>query len=408
MKDPSSSPYSLLRIRPRFAYDRRLYGSYALNCSEAFIARRGRTRPYVYWCALIMCASLLGALPLVHVDLTVQELGRVRPATERSTIVARTAGFIASLKVHDNDIVRAGDTLAILNSQALQAKFDFNAAQTKLINQELADLQGLIASVNARRPVALSSLQTAEYISGYQQFETLIRDAGLKVDRTTREMDRTKMLLAKKVVAARDADEATFQASEARTALETVYRQALASWEAEMVKKKTALDQLKSETHQLEEERELYYIKAPIEGAVIGLTGIVEGAFVQAGQAIGDISPTSDFIFDVSVPPKDVGRLYRGQDAKIQIDAYPYTVWGLLTGKVVSVSADYVHEGENNGGFKVIVRPDQDTFRTQEGLEGTLRKGMTGSARFFIARRSLLELVYENMDKLFNPARKDR
>jgi hypothetical protein len=46
MKEPES-PYSLLRIRPRFAYDRRLYGSYALNCAESFLARRGRCRPLV-------------------------------------------------------------------------------------------------------------------------------------------------------------------------------------------------------------------------------------------------------------------------------------------------------------------------------------------------------------------------
>jgi multidrug resistance efflux pump len=404
----SESPYSLLRIRPRFDADRRLYGSYALHCAESFLVRRGRCRPYVYWCALAMVAALLGALPIIKVDLTVQEFGRIRPATERSTIVAQTAGFISSLKVHDNDIVRAGDVLAVLNSRALQAKFDFNDSQTKVINQEVVDLGTLLGAVNARRPVAVTSLKTAEYIAEYQQFETQLRDAGLKMDRTNREMERSKLLLSKRVIAAKDVDEATFQANEARTALENVYRAALATWQAERVKKETGLDQLKSEAHQLAEERNLYYIKAPIDGAVIGLTGLVEGAFVQAGQSIGDISPTSDFVFDVSVPPKDVGRLYRGQSAKLQIDAYPYTVWGLLTGTVTSISADFVHEGENIGGFKVIVHPDTDTLRTHEGLEGTLRKGMTGSARFFIARRSLLELVYENMDKLFNPARKDR
>jgi multidrug resistance efflux pump len=406
MKD-YDAPYSLTRVRPRYD-DTRLYGSNALTCAESFLARRGRCRPYVYWCALLMCAVALVALPIVHVDLTVQEFGRVRPATERSAIVARTSGFIASLKVRDNDIVRGGDTLAVLNTAALQAKCDLNTTQTKLRDQELADLRSLIEAASAKRPPVLSSLQTAEYIAEYQQFSTQCHDADLKIERTAREMDRTKKLLAGKVVAARDADEATFAANEARMGLENVYRDALARWQAERVKQETALDELKTEAQQLAEERELYYIKAPVAGAVIGLTGIVEGSYVQAGQAIGDISPTSDFVFDVSVPPKDIGRLYKGQSAKLQIDAYPYTVWGLLTGEVASISADYVHEGENNGGFKVIVKPDRDTLRNSDGLEGMLRKGMTGNARFFIARRSLFALVYESMDKLFNHVYKER
>jgi membrane fusion protein, peptide pheromone/bacteriocin exporter len=137
------------------------------------------------------------------------------------------------------------------------------------------------------------------------------------------------------------------------------------------------------------------------------LAGVVEGIYVQAGQRICDISPTGDFVFDVSVPPKDIGRIFKDQTVKIQVDAYPYTVWGLMPGRVLRVSADYVQEGDNNGGFKVIVQPDRDSLQTRDGLTGSLKKGMTGNARFFIARRSLWELVYESMDKLFNPALKN-
>jgi membrane fusion protein, peptide pheromone/bacteriocin exporter len=166
MKD-YNRPYALAKVRPHYDYNR-LYGSNALTCAESFLARRGRFRPYIYWCALLIVTAFLAALPLVHIDLTVQELGRVRPATERSTIVARTGGFIASLKVKDNDLVQAGQTLAVLNTNALDAKFALNAEQTKLRERELADLDTLIAAVDAKR--AAYNLQTAEYIAQYQQF----------------------------------------------------------------------------------------------------------------------------------------------------------------------------------------------------------------------------------------------
>ena len=44
----------------------------------------------------------------------------------------------------------------------------------------------------------------------------------------------------------------------------------------------------------------------------------------------------------------------------------------------------------------------------RKGLKGSLKKGMTVTARFFVARRSLWELLYENLDIHFNPAHEMR
>jgi membrane fusion protein, peptide pheromone/bacteriocin exporter len=394
-------------MNPSQEYNRLYGGTYALTCAESFLTKRGRNRPYVYWTALVMCAAALLSLPIIHVDVTVQERGRVRPATERTAIVARTAGFISSIQVHDNDLVHTGDILLTLNTQGLQAKFDFNDSQTKVVTKELADLSYLLDHVGNKRPVLVNDLQTARYISEYQKFDTDCTNANLKVDRTDREMNRNKRLLANKVVAARDFEESSYQANEARVEREALNQQTLARWQADRVQKQTDLEHLETEARQLAEERNLYSVIAPLDGTVIGFEGVVEGSYVQSGQRIGDISPASDFVIDVSVPPKDIGRIFKGQSVNIQIDAYPYTIWGLLPGQVMRISADYVQESERNGAFQVIVHPDRDYLRTREGLTGSLKKGMTASARFFVARRSLWELVYESMDNLFNPALKN-
>jgi membrane fusion protein, peptide pheromone/bacteriocin exporter len=394
-------------MNARREYNRLYGGTYALTCAESFLTKQGRNRHYVYWTALVMCATALVSLPIIHVDVTVQERGRVRPATERSPIVARIAGFISSIKVHDNDLVHAGDVLLTLNTQGLQGKFDFNQMQTKETMKELADLGYLLACVCNKQPVVLTALQTARYISEYQKFDTQCHNVNLKIDRSEREMNRTKQLFGNKVVAARDVDESSYQANAARAEREVVYRQAVAQWQADKVQKELESEQHKSVARQLAEERDLYSVKAPLDGAVIGLEGVVEGSYVQSGQRIGDISPTSEFVIDVAVPPKDIGRIFKGQSVNIQVDAYPYTIWGLLPGRVIRISADYVQESEKSGAFKVIVKPDRDYLRTYEGLTGSLKKGMTGNARFFIARRSLWELVYESMDNLFNPATKN-
>jgi HlyD family secretion protein len=398
-------------MNQRREYDRLYGGTYALTCAESFLTKRGQNRPYTYWTALVMCASALVSLPIIQVDVTVQERGRVRPATERTAIVARTAGFISSIRVHDNDLVHAGDTLLTLNAQSLQAKIDFNEAQAKLVNEQLTDLGYLLDSAGSKRPVVIDKLQTAKYTSDYQKFDTQCRNANLKIDRSEREMNRTKQLFATKAVASRDVDEASFHANEARAERDQIYRDAVAQWQADKLQKETDLEQLQRDARQLADERDLYSVKAPLDGAVIGLAGLVEGSYVQTGQRIGDISPNSDFVFDVSVPPKDIGRIFTGQGVKMQVDAYPYTVWGLLPGQVTRVSADYVQEGESsgaNGAFRVIVQPERNSLQSRDGLTGPLMKGMTGNARFFVARCSLWELVYQSMDNLFNPAMRNQ
>jgi multidrug resistance efflux pump len=391
-------------MNARRDYNRLYGGTYALACAESYLAQQGRNRPYVYWTALVMCSTALISLPIIHLDVTVQERARVRPATERSPIVARIAGFISSIKVHDNDLVRAGEVLLTLNTQGLRAKCDFNYCQTKEVTKELADLGYLLACVGNKQPVSLTALQTARYISEYQRFDTECHNVDLKIDRANREMNRTKQLFSNKAVASRDVDESYYQSNEARAEREVLDRQTVARWQADKVQKELELEQHKSEARQLADEEDLYSVKAPLDGAVIGLEGVVEGNYVQGGQRLGDISPTSDFVVDVSVPPKDIGRIFKGQSVNLQVDAYPYTIWGLLPGRVVRISADYVQESEKSGSFKVIVKPDRDDLRTREGLTGYLKNGMTGNARFFISRRSLWELVYESMDKLFNPA----
>ena len=383
----------------------RLYGGpQALNGAESFLARQGRNSPYVYWTALVGCSVAFITLPLVHVDVTVQERGRVRPAAERSAIVARTAGFIASVRVHDNDLVHTGETLFVLNAGALEAKVDFNRSQTASVEKELADLNYLLDRVGEIKSVSVGDLQTAKYISDYQKFDTECANADLKIARAEREMHRTRQLLTDKIVSSREFDQAVDEAKLAGVERELIARQAVAQWQTDKVQKRFELEQLKTQVRQLAEEENLYSVKAPVDGAVLGLEGVFEGSYVQSGQRVGDISPTSNFVVDALVPPKDIGRIYQDQSVNLQIDAYPYTLWGLLPGRVIRISADYVQENDANSAFKVIVRPDRDYLQAHQGLKGLLKKGMTVTARFVVARRSLWELLYESVDSLFNPA----
>ncbi|MBI3884159.1 MAG: hypothetical protein HY302_00255 [Opitutae bacterium] len=59
--------------------------------------------------------------------------------------------------------------------------------------------------------------------------------------------------------------------------------------------------------------------------------------------------------------------------------------------------------GPTPAGFKVLVRPAATFLALPNGLRGELKKGLTLSARFLVARRSVLQLFYEDASAWLNP-----
>ena len=112
------------------------------------------------------------------------------------------------------------------------------------------------------------------------------------------------------------------------------------------------------------------------------------GSFVSAGQKIGEISPDSALLAINYVKPSDIGLIKKGQKARFQIDAFNYNQWGLLTGMVTDISDDIVMINQNPY-FKVKCKLNKDFLQLKNGYKGQVKKGMSFSVHFTIARRSL-------------------
>jgi len=70
-----------------------------------------------------------------------------------------------------------------------------------------------------------------------------------------------------------------------------------------------------------------YEIRAPFAG-VAGLRQVSEGAYVAAGTDIARLEKIDQLKLDFRVPELYFGKLRRGQDVKVLVDAYPGTSFG--------------------------------------------------------------------------------
>lgn len=136
---------------------------------------------------------------------------------------------------------------------------------------------------------------------------------------------------------------------------------------------------------QIEARRSRASIVSPISGIVtrqfVEVGGVISGGDVRlsgqpSAQPVAEIAETGSTEFQADVDQADVARLRVGQPATVQIDALPRQVFQSVTREIAAAPMP-----DPTGRVRYVIRLP---LRAADGL---LKIGMTGSARFVIARK---------------------
>jgi hemolysin D len=105
-----------------------------------------------------------------------------------------------------------------------------------------------------------------------------------------------------------------------------------------------------------EQRTSLQKLTAPIDGIVQQLAIHTIGGVVTPAQMLMLIVPTESRLeIEAMVPNRDIGFVEPGQDAAIKIDTFNFTRYGLLHGKVLSISQDAItHNKPQDRGNEAI------------------------------------------------------
>lgn len=102
-------------------------------------------------------------------------------------------------------------------------------------------------------------------------------------------------------------------------------------------------------------------IKAPQDGAVVGLKIHTKGGVVKPGDSIMDIVPSQDaLVIEARVSPLDIDVVHTGLVAKVQLTAFKMRTTPTMLGKVTRVSADvFTDEKSGESYFTARVQIDK-------------------------------------------------
>jgi hemolysin D len=131
-----------------------------------------------------------------------------------------------------------------------------------------------------------------------------------------------------------------------------------------------------------------------VDGTVQQLAVHTEGGVVTPAQALMSIVPADSHLeIEAMVSNRDIGFVHAGEDAEIKIDTFNFTRYGLIHGKVQSVSQDAIVREKAAGQIRDDKQHTGDESDTSEP---------EGQELVYSARVSLDKTQMQIDDRLVN------
>jgi HlyD family secretion protein len=142
------------------------------------------------------------------------------------------------------------------------------------------------------------------------------------------------------------------------------------------------------------------FVYATHSGTILTLYTRQTGEFVQPGQAIAEIAPAGEpLILSTLLPSHEAGFVKPGMVVKVKLDAFPYQEFGIVPGKVLSVSLDSKTTEQGNQVYRVDVELDRHAVNGR-GQKVSFKSGQTATAEIVTRHRRMADVLLDPIKQL--------
>ncbi|NEO46200.1 MAG: HlyD family efflux transporter periplasmic adaptor subunit [Moorea sp. SIO4A3] len=188
------------------------------------------------------------------------------------------------------------------------------------------------------------------------------------------------------------------QAEVHRTQLET--KQKLQQLEIELTQLNAKIAENRNLLTSAKARLKQKFLYAPVDGVVSSLNVANIGEVFQPGQTIAEVAPQdAPLVLSASLPNQEAGFIKEGMPVQIKLDAYPYQEYGIIKGKVTSLSADAKTDQQLGSVYEVEVSLNRD-YVTEDDQMIRFKPGQTAKADIIIRRRRIVDFLLDPIRQL--------
>ena len=379
-------------------------------------------------CAFVAWANLF------ELDQTVRSSGQVIASARNQIIQAADGGVLTHLMVSEGEHVHAGQIVAQLETTRSEASF-------QEVNGKLLALQA--ALIRAKAESSEQELkfdakfdpqqkfkpgQQQIYLQKKQSLEddlTLLR-AGLKL--SEEELRISQQLFKSGDLSQVEVMKAQRQVHDSQGRINSLRNKYLQDAKHDVIRLE---DEISANRYKLHERQSLLdhsTLTSPVAGIVKILRINTVGGVLRAGDELMHISPTeSAQVIEAKINPSDIGELEIGMPVSIKLDAFDFSVYGMLQGNLSYISSDTLSEAGPGGStqtyyrIQVALDPAQATHPTKlaapkpltsgpiQRLNMTsLKPGMTATLDIRTRTRTVMHYLTKPVQKAFSGALHER
>lgn len=342
---------------------------------------------------VLFCLALIWTV-VGHVDIVASASGEIVPSGRVKLIQPFETGVVRAIDVRDGQSVKAGDMLIELDPTMTEAdqqhiKSDLIAAQLdvarlraelsdgdnpegafqppagassdliamerKFLLRQVEEYRDKLASLDGQRAQRAAERDTIVALIDKLEADEPLIDQRVEIRKTLTDEklgskltfletlqqlteNQKDIVIQKSRLAEANAAVVAITAARAQAADE--FHRNLFSDLAEAERKAAGLS---SDLEKAKERTKRQILTAPVDGVVQQLAVHTVGGVVTPAQQLAVVVP-SDAVLEVEakVSNRDIGFVHIGQEAQIKVDTFNFTRYGLLHGKVLSVSRDAI------------------------------------------------------------------
>ena len=381
------------------------------------------------------------------VDEVVRGTGRVVPTGQTKILQNLEGGIVSSILVNEGDNVKKGDVIYTLSNAFFSAdlvtkKIDlltFKAVLIRLealINEKTTiefpeELKSKIPDIvqnetkiffeeleNNERKVEIAQDQYNQ--KDYKLRETKIRFNNLSIELNLA-MENMKILdelLSKKVTSKKDYISELAKKQNVVTKIEET-RNSIPILQGEMeeaskkinsvrsenrTKSLNKYSEVKTEINKLIEKNkanvdreERKSVISPVNGIINKLYFYTEGGIVKPGDKMAEITPIEDALtIEAKIKSSDRAFIWEGQVVSVEITAYDFSKYGLLKGKLISISPDSFEDRNGSIFYIAKIRADVNQFAP----DLPILPGMVANINVLTGKKSILEYIIKPLKNI--------